>query len=354
MDVSSALQQWYAIQRRDLPWRNTNSPYLIWLSEIILQQTRVNQGIDYYRKFVAQYPGINELAQAPLDEVLKLWQGLGYYTRARNMHQTAKFVADELQGIFPATYEGLLKLPGIGKYSAAAIASLAYKEPVAVVDGNVYRVLARFYGMDQPISTGPGKAAFAARASQILDPGSPDIHNQAMMELGALVCLPRNPHCGECPLTVECVARSRGITDMLPVKSDKKKVRTRYFNYFLLRYQGQTWLRKRTEKDIWHSLYELPLIETERAVTVGDLWRMPAWRDRLGDLLPDSAVIPRLYKHQLTHQLLFCTFYYMVLSEDPHFPEHAYLQIKISDLSLYPVSRLIENYLAELKRDGLL
>ncbi|MFZ0471058.1 MAG: A/G-specific adenine glycosylase, partial [Bacteroidales bacterium] len=199
MNVSSILQQWYAIQKRDLPWRKTGTPYLIWLSEVILQQTRVAQGIDYYLRFTSRYPHIEDMANAPLDDILKLWQGLGYYTRARNMHETAKFIVNNLNGVFPESYEGLLKLKGIGKYTAAAIASISFKEPVSVVDGNVFRVLARFYGIDAPIDTAKGRLIFEERAAGILDGANPDIHNQAVMELGALVCVPRNPLCDSCP-----------------------------------------------------------------------------------------------------------------------------------------------------------
>ena len=234
MNVSSELQQWYAIHKRDLPWRQTGSPYLIWLSEIMLQQTRVAQGLDYYLRFALRYPRIEDMANAPLDDILKLWQGLGYYTRARNMHETAKFVVNNLNGVFPETYEGLLSLKGIGKYTAAAIASICNQEPVPVVDGNVLRVLARFYGIDEPVNTAKGKRIFEERAAGILDRANPGIHNQAVMELGALVCVPRNPRCNECPLEKECVARARGIIDLLPLKSDKKMQRNRYFNYIFL------------------------------------------------------------------------------------------------------------------------
>jgi len=352
MNVSSILQQWYAIQRRDLPWRNTGSPYLIWLSEVILQQTRVIQGLDYYHRFTLQFPRIEDLANAPLDDVLKLWQGLGYYTRARNMHETAKFVVDKLNGEFPDSYEGLLKLKGIGKYTAAAIASLAYKEPVAVVDGNVFRVLARVYGIDEPVNTARGKMVFEARAAGILDRTSPDIHNQAMMELGALVCLPRKPLCGVCPLEKECIARNRGIIGLLPLKSDKKPQRNRYFNYIFFHNDGHTWLSKRTAKDIWHSLYEFPLIETAGPVTKEDLTTIPPWNALFGAANCIINGVPQKYKHQLTHQTLHCTFYNITVEDLPFDIGKSLFKVEISNLNHYPVPRLIENYLIYLKHQG--
>jgi A/G-specific adenine glycosylase len=354
MDVSSILQQWYAIQKRDLPWRKTRSPYLIWLSEVILQQTRVNQGIDYYRRFISRYPRIEDMANAPLDDILKLWQGLGYYTRARNMHETAKFIVNNLEGVFPGTFEGLLKLRGIGRYTAAAIASICYKEPVAVVDGNVFRVLARFYGIHEPIDSARGRLAFESRAAGILDRSNPGMHNQALMELGALLCVPRNPRCDACPLGADCVALARGIIDLLPLKSDKRQQRNRYFNYIFLHCGGYTWLSKRTGKDIWNSLYEFPLIETAGPVTGEELFSLPAWSDL--PRVPGFRIIgsPQKYIHQLTHQTLHCTFYNIFIDE----PEVEYspplLKTEISTLGLYPVPRLIENYLADLKQQGMM
>jgi A/G-specific adenine glycosylase len=352
MNVSSELQQWYSIHKRDLPWRKTNSAYLIWLSEVILQQTRVAQGLDYYLKFALRYPCIRDMANAPLDDILKLWQGLGYYTRARNMHETAKFVENNLNGIFPDSYERLLKLKGIGKYTAAAIASISSREPVPVVDGNVLRVLARFYGINEPANTARGKQVFEERAAGILDRADPGNHNQAVMELGALICVPRNPRCNECPLEIECVALNRGIIDLLPIKSDKKIQRNRYFNYLFLHDGIHTWLSKRTGKDIWNSLYEFPLIETDGPVTREELYSLPGWSELLGVSAFRVNGSPHTYKHQLTHQTLHCTFYNIDV-EEPHFDYgQSLLKTEIIDLGLYPVPRLIENYLADLKQQG--
>lgn len=352
MNVSSVLQQWYAIQKRDLPWRKTVSPYLIWLSEVILQQTRVIQGLDYYLRFTSRYPRIEDMANAPLDDILKLWQGLGYYTRARNMHETAKFVVNNLNGVFPDRFERLLKLKGIGKYTAAAIASISYKEPVAVVDGNVFRVLARFYGIHEPINTSQGKLVFEERAAGILDRANPDIHNQAIMELGALVCVPRNPRCDACPLEKECVARTRGIIDLLPLKAYKKQQRNRYFNYIFMHNGGHTWLSKRTGRDIWHSLYEFPLIETAGEVTREELSTLPGWNDLFGASEFSINGTPQKYKHQLTHQTLHCTFYNIDLEEPLADYGPSLFKTEISNLGLLPVPRLIENYLADMKQQG--
>jgi A/G-specific adenine glycosylase len=352
MNVSSVLGQWYAIQKRDLPWRKTSSPYLVWLSEVILQQTRVAQGLDYYLRFTTRYPRIEDMANAPLDDVLKLWQGLGYYTRARNMHETAKFIVNNLNGVFPDSFGSLLKLRGIGKYTAAAIASISFKEPVAVVDGNVFRVLARFYGIHEPINTTRGRTFFEKRAAGILDRANPDIHNQAMMELGALVCVPRSPRCEDCPLEKECVARSRGIISLLPLKADKKKQRIRYFNYIFLHHGALTWLSKRTGKDIWHSLYEFPLFETAVPVTREELYALPGWNDLIGASEFSIIGSPQKYRHQLTHQTLHCTFYNIEVKEPLADFQKSLFKTEIGNLGHYPVPRLIENYLADLKQQG--
>jgi A/G-specific adenine glycosylase len=352
MNVSSKLQQWYAIQRRDLPWRGTGSPYLIWLSEIILQQTRVVQGLNYYLRFTSRYPRIEDMANAPLDDILKLWQGLGYYTRARNMHETAKFIVNNLDGVFPDSFERLLKLKGIGKYTAAAIASISYNEPVAVVDGNVFRVLARLYGIHEPTNSARGRQVFEEMAAVILDRSNPGTHNQAVMELGALVCIPRNPRCDICPLEIGCVARARGIIDHLPFKSDKKQQRIRYFNYIFLHNAGFTWLSKRTGKDIWHSLYEFPLIETDGPVTREKLFALPGWNKLVGTSEIRINGSEEKYKHQLTHQTLHCTFYNINIEEPPVDYGQTLIKTEISNLGLFPVPRLIENYLSDLKHQG--
>jgi len=348
MSVSRKLQHWYELHKRDLPWRESTTPYNIWLSEIILQQTRVEQGRAYYGKFLEQYPKIEDMAAASLDEVLKLWQGLGYYTRARNMHATAKYIASELNGIFPGTYSGLLNLKGIGRYTAAAIASIAFREPVAVVDGNVLRVLSRFFGIVLPIDTRPGTEACHEKAMEILDIKKPHIHNQAVMELGALICLPKKPRCGECPLAGECFALKTGMASLIPVRSTKKLQRERYFNYLYIVHGDFTWLNKRTGRDIWHSLYEFPMIETAGPVVLTDLTATKDW----GEIFGNSEVIPvgkaRHYRHQLTHQIIHCSFYQIATSDEPLCSNRQSLKTGTGNLNRYAVPRIIEKYLADL------
>ncbi|HEY6915066.1 MAG TPA: A/G-specific adenine glycosylase, partial [Paludibacter sp.] len=244
------IHHWYSNFKRDLPWRNTDDPYYIWLSEIILQQTRVNQGWAYYTSFIQTFPSVKDLAKASEDQVLKLWQGLGYYSRARNLHFTAKYIVDQYQGKFPNTYQGLLSLKGIGEYTAAAIASISFHEAVPAVDGNVYRVLSRYFGISEPMDTTQGKKVFMQLAKNLIKGTNPGMHNQAMMEFGALQCTPLKPNCPECPLNNRCFAYLNQKQGELPVKSKKTKQRNRYFNYFVLIHDDSTWIRKRIHKDI--------------------------------------------------------------------------------------------------------
>lgn len=259
---SKPLISWYLKNRRDLPWRKSRDPYRIWLSEIILQQTRISQGTAYYEKFTTEFQSVSDLAAAPEEQVMKLWQGLGYYSRARNLHFTAKHIAGQLKGKFPESYKGLIALKGIGDYTASAIASIAFDLPHATVDGNVYRVLSRFFGIKTPIDSSGGAKEFKSLAQELLDPDQPGNHNQAVMELGALVCTPKSPSCGECPLREHCYAHLSRETQLFPVKQGKIKVRKRYFNYLVLdSSEGLTRIRKRTGRDIWQHLYEFPLLE---------------------------------------------------------------------------------------------
>ncbi|MDD2673606.1 MAG: A/G-specific adenine glycosylase [Flavobacterium sp.] len=265
MIFSNLLIQWYLQNKRDLPWRNTTDPYPIWLSEIMLQQTRVAQGMPYFLSFTTAFPTVFDLAKANEEQVLKLWQGLGYYSRARNLHKTAQHIAQELSGIFPGNYNDLLKLKGVGEYTAAAIASFSYKEPVPVVDGNVFRVLSRYFDVDTDIAQASAKKEFAALAFELMPKDNPATFNQAIMEFGALQCVPKSPNCGICVFNESCAALQKNRVDQLPVKSKKLKVRNRYFNYLVLEDEtGNTIIQKRTDKGIWHNLYEFPLIETEK------------------------------------------------------------------------------------------
>ncbi len=265
MIFSKVLIQWYLQNKRDLPWRKTTNPYPIWLSEIMLQQTRVAQGMPYFLSFTTAFPTVFDLAEASEEQVLKLWQGLGYYSRARNLHKTAQYVATELSGVFPETYIDLLKLKGVGEYTAAAIASFSYNEAVPVVDGNVFRVLARYFDVETDIALASAKKEFGALAFELMPKDNPAIFNQAIMEFGALQCVPKSPNCSICVFNESCAALQKNKVDQLPVKSKKLKVRNRYFNFLVVADEiGNTIIQKRTDKGIWHNLYEFPLIETEK------------------------------------------------------------------------------------------
>lgn len=267
MEFSNLLIQWYLQNKRDLPWRNTVNPYHIWLSEIMLQQTRVAQGLPYFLSFTSSFPTVLDLANADEEQVLKLWQGLGYYSRARNLHNTAKLVAFERGGVFPDNYKELLQLKGVGEYTAAAIASFSYNEVVPVVDGNVFRVLSRYFDIETDIASSGAKKEFTELASELIPHDNPALFNQAIMEFGALQCVPKNPDCGTCVLNSGCLALQKNKVNELPVKLKKTKVRNRYFNYLVFSDDNQNHIvRKRTEKGIWHNLYEFPLIETAAEV----------------------------------------------------------------------------------------
>ena len=344
--LSSILIDWYNINKRDLPWRNTTDPYLIWLSEVILQQTRVDQGYAYFNKFVETYPTVELLANAEEDEVLKLWQGLGYYSRARNLHSTAKFIVNEYNGVFPSEYKDVLNLKGIGEYTAAAIVSFAYNHPYAVVDGNVYRVLSRIFAIDEPIDNGRGKRVFNELAMVLLDKSNAGIHNQAIMEFGSLQCTPISPNCADCPASTLCLAYAQGEVSRYPVKIGKVKNRKRYFNYFDIRVGDFMYLHKRTDKDIWQGLYELPLVESERSLTNDELCGVKGFRD----LFPTGEIRVRhitQMKHVLSHQTIYATFYQVEIPGNLLIDEK-YLKIKIEEVDLYPVSRLSHKYLEAL------
>ena len=264
MDFTNSLRQWYLQNKRDLPWRKTVDPYKIWLSEIMLQQTRVAQGTPYFLSFIRAFPSVFDLAKANEEQVLKLWQGLGYYSRARNLHKTAQYVAHELSGIFPDNYNDLLELKGVGEYTAAAIASFSYNEVVPVVDGNVFRVLSRYFNIETDIAAASAKKEFAALAFELMPKDDPALFNQAIMEFGALQCVPKSPNCGICIFNSSCAALQKKKVDLLPVKSKKLKVRNRFFNYLVVSDDNDnTIIQKRTAKGIWHNLYEFPLIETD-------------------------------------------------------------------------------------------
>jgi A/G-specific adenine glycosylase len=295
---------WYHENHRSLPWRETKDPYRIWLSEVILQQTRVNQGLPYYLRFIEAFPTVKELATAPEDKVLRLWQGLGYYSRARNLHRCAKVVAEKYNGIFPSTYEELLSLPGIGSYTAAAIASIAFDRKVAVVDGNVYRVLARIFGITKDIMSVEGKKDFAELANRLISEEHPGDHNQAVMEFGAIHCTPVNPGCESCVFAKKCIALSQNLVTKLPVKEKKINKRTRYFFYFILRNGKKIAMKKRTGKDIWNGLYEFHLVEADSEKKLTALVK----NDPLLASLKEVREVGSM-RHVLSHQVLEIRFF---------------------------------------------
>jgi len=348
MVLSNRLTHWYLQNKRDLPWRKTHEPYQIWLSEIMLQQTRIEQGLPYYYKFIKAYPSVFDLAKASPEEVLKLWQGLGYYSRVRNLHETAKHVAFNLNGIFPDNYKDLLKLKGVGDYTASAIASICYGEAVAVVDGNVYRVLSRIFGIDTPINSTAGIKEFKKLANELLDKEDAATHNQAIMEFGALHCKPQRPKCEICPFNDVCLALKNNRIKELPVKLKKTKIKKRYFNYLVFNLEDdKTILEQRTGKGIWNGLYQFPLVESEELLEKNELVVLDAFKKAIGnsdlelDLFNEIPII-----HKLSHQHLFTRFWVVHSNVVPENP------VDLKDVLEYPVPVLIENFLNEYLPDA--
>lgn len=342
----SSLLSWNAGNTREMPWKGEKDPYRVWLSEIILQQTRVEQGLPYYERFTRAYPDIASLAAAKDEEVFRHWQGLGYYARCRNMLLTAREIVARHGGRFPSTYVGMLELKGIGSYTAAAIASFAFGLPHAVLDGNVFRVLARFFGIAIPAGSGKGKAHFSALAEKLLDRRQPGVYNQAIMDFGSLVCKPRKPLCLQCPLSACCVALKEGAVESLPVKAKKTGVRKRYFNYLVIGYRNRWYIRQRQEKDIWRHLYEFPLIESKGPVSPRKLEESPAFRALLaeGDYLICGSSGTR--RQQLTHQHVFARFLMVRVKKALPSPS-GYLAVKEEDLKHYAFPKLIVSWLQE-------
>lgn len=325
MNFTTTILQWFQENGRTLPWRETKDAYAIWLSEIILQQTRIEQGLPYWERFMARWPKVVDLAKATEDEVLREWQGLGYYSRARNLHTAAQQVV--AQGGFPQTLEGIKALKGVGDYTAAAIGSIAFGIPAAVVDGNVYRVLARHYGISTPINTTEGKKEFAQLAQELLPIGEPSAYNQAMMDFGAIQCTPKSPRCGDCPLMESCVALREGRVDELPVKLRTLKVKERRLTYVYIRCQGEMAIHRRGEGDIWQGLYE-------------------PW---LTDEVPTGARLLRKdVKHVLTHRVIYADFWLWETTVRPHLPED-YIWIKETEVDRYGVPRLVELLMESLQ-----
>ena len=317
-DFALTLLRWFRENGRDLPWRQTHDPYAIWLSEIILQQTQVKQGWEYWERFMKRWPKVEDLAEATEDEVLREWQGLGYYSRARNLHFAAKQIVE--MGGFPRTIEGLRSLKGVGDYTAAAIGSIAFGLPAAVVDGNVYRVLARHFGIDTPINSTEGKKVFAALAQELLPVSEASDYNQAIMDFGAIQCTPQSPRCSDCPLMESCVALRSGRVGELPVKQKMLKVRERHLIYIYVRCQGFVAIHRRGAGDIWQGLWE-PLLMEE---------------------VPKGALLLRQnVKHVLTHRILLADFFLWEVAERPSLPDD-YIWIREEQLDDYAVPRLVE------------
>jgi A/G-specific adenine glycosylase len=344
MDFSKKILIWYAGNKRDLPWRNTKDPYRIWLSEIILQQTRVAQGIPYYRRFVEEFPSVDALAEANEQEVLKLWQGLGYYTRARNLHATAKVVSTNLNGEFPRTYDGLIRLKGIGDYTASAIASICFNEPEPVVDGNVLRVLARYFGISLAINSSAGAKYFKNLAREVMDTENIRDYNQGIMEFGAVQCTPKNPKCQSCPLKDGCMGLARAKVMDWPVKIRKGNIRKRYFNYLVgIDPANRTKLVQRLDKDIWNRLYEFPLLESDAELQSAQV--LPKCKDLL-----NVSDIEAFYEnnaesivHKLSHQQLYAKFW--IVKTKDEFEQG----IPVEQLEQYPVPVLIADFIKTFK-----
>jgi len=371
MNFSEIVSRWYKKNKRDLPWRRTRDPYLVWISEVILQQTRVAQGLEYYKAFALSYPDVNSLARATEEEVLKLWQGLGYYSRARNMHQAARELVRHHKGRMPQNYEGLLEMKGIGSYTAAAIASICFGEEKAVVDGNVSRVIARYFGVDEAINSTAGKHIIDSMAAEIMAERpqniSPGTHNQAMMEFGALQCVPNSPRCGACPLAAQCHAYLSGSVKDLPVKIPKRKATKRWMYFYMLRNGNETILSRRDEPGIWRSLYHFPMVEstsdqpfeeitgalfdrTMNELTTGVAEPQPSAGPASSSIDPQfSIVISEPMRHQLTHLSIHARFIQIGLLALPTALAENFIRIPIGDLEKYPVPRLMERYMEVAK-----
>lgn len=342
MDFSSLLIKWYKENKRNLPWRKTTDPYKVWLSEIILQQTRVEQGLSYYLKFIQHYPTIDKLANATEEEVLKLWQGLGYYSRARNLYFTAKYIVNNYNSKFPNNYKEILALKGIGEYTAAAISSFSYNMPYPVIDGNVYRVLSRVFNISTPIDSTQGKKDFKELATELIDKNNPAEYNQAIMEFGALQCKPKSPNCSECIFIDNCLAYSNNTVDNLPVKEKKIKVRNRFFNYLVFTDEQSILIKNRTEKDIWQGLFDFPLIESTKPIDQFQDLCLDKYKV-MNNLAIKSIDKSNEYIHILSHQKIHATFWSIKMNDINSIHTNE-LKILKSELEKYPVPKLIENF----------
>lgn len=360
MKFDVKIRRWYKKNKRDLPWRRTNDPYKIWLSEVILQQTRVNQGLQYYMDFIKDFPDVFSLARASEDKVLKRWQGLGYYNRARNLHRAARDVVEQMDGKIPGSYEDLLKLKGVGKYTASAIASICFGEARAVVDGNVSRVIARLFGIEVPVNSITGIKVIESLAIDLLDRNDPGTHNQAIMEFGALQCVPVSPDCERCPFSDSCEARKTDRVNHLPVKIPKRKPVEQWMFFFIFIYNNETIITKRGTEGIWKSLYQFPLIESDTRFTETENFE-PVLVQLLsgaelavegGSLRPDRVTIGLIsdpIRHQLSHRTIHAQFIHVHPSYWPHQLPEGWIKISLDRLNDFPVPRLINRYMEVVK-----
>lgn len=348
-ELQEILARWYLTHKRELPWRSHPTPYHVWLSEVILQQTRVNQGLNYFNRFVERWPSVQSLSEATEEEVLKMWQGLGYYSRARNLHKCVKQVVERYGGVFPSDFEQLRKLQGIGNYTAAAISSIAFDQPHAVVDGNVYRVLSRLYDIDTPINTLEGNKLFKSLADDLLDRDHPGRHNQALMEFGALQCLPQNPDCLDCPLQSHCLAFDHQTVEARPIKEKRLKTKTRYFHYLVFNTPNHgVYLHKRESNDIWKNLYDFPCVENDRLMTVEEVIHSEAFRDMVQDHDFEILKTSPQYIHKLTHQTIVASFFEINILDFLTLTQKNDILLALdNELGTFPVPKLIDNYLTK-------
>lgn len=343
---TSQLLKWNRTENnRQMPWKGEKDPYKIWLSEIILQQTRVDQGLDYYNRFIKQYPTIIKLAAAPDEKIFKLWEGLGYYTRCKNLIATAKFIANDLKGKFPETHEGILNLKGVGPYTAAAIGSFAFNLPYAVVDGNVFRVLSRYFGINTPIDSVNGKKIFIELADELLDRKEPGIYNQALMDFGATICKPQLPICNRCPLNKQCIALENDAINNYPVKEKTITKKTRWFYYIVITDGTNFFVKKRGEKDIWENLYEFMKVEKAVPVSIDEITRSILPSVLPGRIKYSIESISAVYKQQLTHQTIVGQF--IRIKSKQKIEVNGYERVTLEALKDLPFPKFISNYLKD-------
>ncbi|MDR2586133.1 MAG: A/G-specific adenine glycosylase [Prevotellaceae bacterium] len=346
MNISNTLIIWFNEHKRELPWKSDRDPYKIWISEIILQQTRVEQAKSYFLMFVSEFPTVQSLAKAPLDAVLRMWQGLGYYSRARYMHEAAKQVVTQFGGLFPRTANDLSKLKGVGPYTAAAIASFAFDDPVVALDGNGFRIFSRLFAQSTPIHTSEARKIFSSLAHSCLNLNPSSIFNQAIMDFGSLVCTPY-PKCNDCPLTDYCIAFAQNKQTEFPVKRAKIEVKRRFFYFLHISHQNHTFIQQRLKNDIWQNLYQFPLIETQKDVPVEDLPNYPEWASIFDIHEPRIIGFSQQYVHRLTHQVLYTYFIRILIEKESIWLHNNCIKISAASIDLYGIPRLVERYLLD-------